>query len=106
MSSLANPDRTKRVILNTLKLGQLRENGNEVEGERLEVRWFRGGQQQPEYNDQFEIFAQTGSWSVSVRFITPEVRNDPTGLLQETENFTVTLPANITSQGVPLVGLQ
>lgn len=106
VSKFVNPDRTKRVILTTLKLGQLREPGNEVGGERLEVRWSYGGQVQSEFDDLFEIDAQTGAWSVSVRLVTPEVRHDPTGLLYEAENFTVTFPANSTRQGIPSVDLQ
>lgn len=102
----ANPDRTKRVIVNTLKLGQLRESGNEIDGERLEVRWSHGGQLRSEFNDQFEINAQGGAWSVSVQFVTAEVRNDPNQLLQDTENFTVTFPVNSTIHAIPAINLQ
>lgn len=96
VSKVPNTDSTKRVVLHTLKLGQLRERGNEVEDESFEVRWSHRGQEQPEFNNQFEIDAKIGSWSVSVQFITNEVRNDPNGLLHDTEHFTVTLPANST----------
>lgn len=89
------------MVLNTLKLGQLRSPGNEVVNEKLETRWSHGGQQIPEFNDQFEIDAEIGSWSVSVRFVTPEVRYDPDGLLQDEEVFTVTLPVNSTVQSIP-----
>lgn len=77
------------MTLNTLKLGQLRSPGNEVSGERLEIRWFYRGIEQPQFYNQFEINARVGAWSVSVQFITPEVRYDPNLLLHETENFTV-----------------
>ena len=83
-------------MLNTLKLGQLREPGNEVDNERLEVRWYHGGQYRPDFDDKFEIDAEGGTWSVFIRFFTAEVRYDPNGLLQETENFTVTFQANST----------
>lgn len=107
MSKIPNSDRTKRVVLNTLKLGQLREPGTEIQNEKLEVRWSQGGQQRPEFDDQFEIDAQVGAWSVSVRFLTPEVRHDPNGLLQDVEQFTVTFPANSTIvQGVVDIDLQ
>lgn len=106
MSKLVGSDRTKRVVLNTLRLGQLRQPGTEIDGERLEIRWSHGGQERPEFDDQFEIDAQGGSWSVSVRFVTTEVRNDPNQLLQEVENFTVTFPANATMQAIPSVNLQ
>lgn len=105
VSKIPNSDRTKRVEVNTLKLGQLRAPGTEVEDESLEIRWFHGGEEKPEYNDQFEINAEGGAWSVSVRFTTPEVRHDPNGLLQDTENFTVTFPVNSTMPIVPSVNL-
>ncbi|KAG4065778.1 hypothetical protein HA402_012456 [Bradysia odoriphaga] len=95
VSRVPNGD-TKRVDLHTLKLGQLRESGNEVADERLEVRWSHNGQEQPQLNNQFEIDAKVGTWSVNVQLISNEVRNDPNGLLQDTSHFTVTLPANST----------
>lgn len=96
VSKIPNEDRTKRVEVNTLKLGQLRAPDNEVEDESLEIRWFYGGQERPEFNDQFVINAEVGLWSVAVRLITPEVRHDPNGLLRDLENFTVTFPVNST----------
>jgi len=84
-----NPDGTKPVVLETLKLGQLRAPGNEVEDERLEVRWFLGGVEQPELQDKFEIDAAPGSWRVQVDFNTPDIRSDPRGLTSESENFNV-----------------
>ncbi|KAG4074958.1 hypothetical protein HA402_014537 [Bradysia odoriphaga] len=96
VSKTPNDNKTKRVEVNTLKLGQLRAPDNEVEDESLEVRWFHGGQERPEFNDQFIIDAEVGLWSVAVRLITPEVRHDPNGLLRDSENFTVTFPVNST----------
>lgn len=84
-----NFDLTRRVTLNTLKLGPLRLPGNEVAGERLEIRWSYRGIEQPQFNNQFEINGRVGAWSVSVQFITPEVRYDPNQLLHELESFTV-----------------
>lgn len=54
MSKTPNPDKTKRVVLNTLKLGQLREEGTQIDNERLEIRWSRGGQERREFDDMFE----------------------------------------------------
>lgn len=88
-----------------MKLAHLRAPGNEVEDESLEIRWFHGGQQRPEFNDQFVIDAEGGAWSVSVRFSTPEVRYDPNGLLHDSENFTVTFPANSTIPAGPSINL-
>lgn len=96
VSKDASPDRTKRVVVNTLKLGQLRDAENEVDDEKLVIRWYHGGEERPEFNDKFEIDAEGGSWTVSVQFLTPEVRSDPNGLLQDSERFTVTFPANAT----------
>ncbi|KAG4074996.1 hypothetical protein HA402_014575 [Bradysia odoriphaga] len=96
VSNTPNDSKTKRVEVNTLKLGQLRAPDNEVEDESLEIRWFHGGQERSEFNDQFAINAEVGFWSVAVRLITPEVRYDPNGLLQDYKNFTVTFPANST----------
>jgi hypothetical protein len=89
VSSTTNPDGTKTVVLNTLKLGQLREPGNEVVGEELQVRWFHNNVEQPALNDMFQIDAASGSWSVQVHLETPEVRDDPQNLLTESETFTV-----------------
>jgi len=86
---IGNPDGSKPVILSTIKLGQLRDPGNVVDGERLEVRWLRAGVEQEEFRDMFEVMAQPGSWSVQVTFVTPEVRNDPQNLLNDSETFTV-----------------
>jgi hypothetical protein len=89
VSSVANPDGTRNVTLATLKLGPLREAGNEVPGETLEVRWSRAGAEREDLRDSFNIQAQSGSWSVSVKFNTPEIRSDPSGLTSETISFTV-----------------
>jgi len=106
VSKIANPDKTKHVVLSTLKLAHLRDPGNEIEDETLQIRWSHGGQERPELNDQFEIDAEGGFWSVAVRFFTPEVRYDPNLLLIDIENFTVTFPANSTMPGYPSVNLQ
>jgi len=86
---IGNPDGSKPVILSTIKLGQLRDPDNTIDGERLEVRWLRAGVEQEQFRDMFEIMAQPGSWSVDVKFVTPEVRNDPQNLLNDSETFTV-----------------
>lgn len=83
----------------------MRAPGNEVEDERLEIRWFHGGVERSEFNDQFVINAEGGAWSVAVQFITSEVRYDPNELLKDTETFTVTFPANATMISYPAVNL-
>jgi hypothetical protein len=86
---VGNPDAPRGVTVNTLKLGQLRAPGNEVDGERLEIRWIRNGEEVSDFKDEFKILAESGSWSVEVTLVTPEIRNDPQGLLVESEAFTV-----------------
>jgi len=83
---------TREVTVQTLKLGRLRESGNEVPGESLDVKWFRNNQEQVALRDQFAINAEPGNWSVEVHFNTTEVRHDPRDLLTSSEDFVV--PAN------------
>lgn len=101
VSKVPNSDKTKRVEVNTLKLAHLRAPGNEVEGESLEIRWFYGGLPRAEYDDEFVINAEAGTWSVAVHFNTPEVRHDPSALLYDSETFTVTFPVNSTMSSFP-----
>jgi hypothetical protein len=89
VADTTNPDGTKTVTLNTLKLGQLRQPGNEVEGERIEVTWSQDGADRVDLKDQFSVDANSGSWTVKVQLVTPEVRSDPQGLLLESETFVV-----------------
>lgn len=86
---LPNPDGTKRVRLNTLKLGQLRAPGNEIDGEWLKTTWSRDGVEQVDMTDLFEVSAFPGLWTVRIELVTSEVHSDPQGLLVETQQFTV-----------------
>lgn len=91
---LVEPEGTpdlNRVYVQTLALGQLRKTPPTVAGEKLEVHWYLNGVEQESLQNKFEITAVTGSgsWTVSVTFITPEVRSDPTGLLSDSKSFTV-----------------
>jgi hypothetical protein len=81
-------DRT--AILETLRLGNQREAGNEVEGEQLQIRWYHAGVDQIQYHDLLTIpNIAPGAWRVVVRLVTPEVHEDPNGLLEDEEQFTV-----------------
>jgi len=82
-------DGTTTVVLNTIQLGQLRNAEHKVPGEKLKVKWSLHGIERREYRDMFQIAATPGKWTVQVQFITPEVRSDPHGLLQDTEMFTI-----------------
>jgi len=89
VSDATNPDGTKTVTLNTLKLGQLRDPSNVVEGETLEVIWTQNSNVRDDLKDLFSVDASAGSWRVQVVLNTPEVRSDPTGLLRAFETFTI-----------------
>jgi len=84
-----NPDGTRNVTLSTLQLGQLRQPGNEVVGERLEVRWMQEGVEEVVLRDRFQVQAMAGSWVVHVELLSPEVHSDPQGLLKESFEFQV-----------------
>jgi len=85
-----SPD-TKTLIVETLKLGQLRDSVIPVPGEKLEVNWYLNGEEVLTLRDQFQVSVVTGSgsWTVKVTFITLEVRSDPTGLLSDSKSVTV-----------------
>jgi len=81
-----------RIILNTVKLGQLREGGPNP-GERLDVEWYYNGGLIPEFNNLFSVQVNTdlfvGSWTVQVHYVTPLVRHDPQQLLYFFQEFQV-----------------
>lgn len=89
VSSSAGEDGSREVSVSTLKLGQLRAPGNEVEGESLEVKWYRNNEEKVDLRDQFTVTAEPGNWAVEVHFNTTEVRYDPRDLLTSTQTFTV-----------------
>jgi len=83
-----------KISLETVKLGQLR-SGGPLPGEHLEVRWFFRGSNLPQFDDQFLLNVDSenfsGNWEVRIQYITPLVRSDPNGLLQDTHSFQVPL---------------
>lgn len=85
--SAADSNGNRDLTVNTIKLGQLREN--RIEGEKLEVKWFLNKIEQESLRDQFTISATPGAWEVEVHFITSEVRNDPRNLLTSRESVVV-----------------
>ncbi len=72
-------------------LGQFRPTP--LAGEMVEITWKKDGQIVPLLMNQQEWEAtrveSEGDWSVSVRFITPEVRKDPRNLLTAEEEFSI-----------------
>jgi len=89
VSNSTSSNGTRQVTVNTLKLGQLREPGNEVDGESLEVKWILNNAEQPGLSNKFTIDAMPGQWVCEVKFVTTEVRNDPKNLLTSTKTFVV-----------------
>ncbi|CAL8080675.1 unnamed protein product [Orchesella dallaii] len=89
VSNTTSPDGTREVKVNTLKLGQFREPGNEVPGETLDIKWILNNAEQEELRDQLIINAQPGNWVCEVHFNTTEVRSDPRNLLTSSQNFVV-----------------
>jgi len=92
VSENSNANGTRDVTVQTLKLGQLRQPGNEMENEALEIKWFRDNQEQVAMRDQFEINAGPGNWMVEVHLNTTEVRHDPRNLLTSTAEFIIPNP--------------
>ncbi|KXN73693.1 hypothetical protein CONCODRAFT_3381 [Conidiobolus coronatus NRRL 28638] len=72
-----------------LKLGQLRPVNQRIEGEKLEISWFKSGQHQSDFKDQLNVRVSPGSWKVQVKLTTPEVRSDPKKLLISSKEFEV-----------------
>jgi len=84
-----DPTMTRKVTVHTLGLGQLRDPEDVVDGEHLEIRWFYENMEYSGLRDQFTIDARVGNWRVDVKLITPEVRSDPEGLLEDSQTFIV-----------------
>jgi hypothetical protein len=78
------------VTADAVKLGQLRDGGAYYPDERYEVRWSFDGTPQPELDDVFEFnTSRSGSWSVVLQYLTPQIRSDPNNLTRSTHNFSV-----------------
>lgn len=84
---VANAAGKTRVTVRTLSLGR-----NEGAGSpRIALRWFRNGVEVESLRDKPEAElpqdAQRDRWEVEARFLTPEVRADPRGLLTRRARF-------------------
>ncbi|KAI9290891.1 hypothetical protein K502DRAFT_353517 [Neoconidiobolus thromboides FSU 785] len=80
-------DKTK-ISLSTLKIGQFR-TPTPVPGEKLSITWTLNNQVQTQFKDQLEILnPSSGSWSVTVEFISPEIRTASTHT-KDVKSFTV-----------------
>ncbi len=79
-----------QVSVRTQQLGQFRapQLGG---GDRLEIKWLRGGQEVPALQGRasWNLPARdaTGDWEVQVQYVTPEVRQDPEGLLKDKQTL-------------------
>ena len=88
---------TTTFTLTTPKIGQFREGGS-TRGERLRIRWFKKNSQGT-MDSQVKLYGKTtvtmpaedaaGDWTVEVKLLTREVRNDPDNVLTTTKEFTV-----------------
>jgi hypothetical protein len=89
ISPVSNPNGKVNVTLHTLELGQLRQPGNEILGEKLNINWLLNGAEEIGLRDHFHIEASPGRWIVQVELISPEVRSDPDNLLKESYDFII-----------------
>eukprot|EP00736_Rhodelphis_marinus_P002814 Rmarinus@m.20450 len=77
--------------LSLVPLADLRDTPRE--GEKYHVEWTHNGRPVVMLQDKYDFVLPSleaaGSWSVTARFETPEVRQDPNNLLEATEIFMV-----------------
>jgi len=87
---------TATVTLNAIPLGSMRQrplrNGLQ---ELYELKWYINNQEAPALEDTYEWSVQrstaVGTWRAELRFITPQIRQDPTDLTLFSR--TITIPA-------------
>jgi hypothetical protein len=79
----------KQVTLKVIPLGQFRKLGKTVQGEKMEIKWIRNEDEQTHFENKLTILAEKGAWQVSVKLITPHVRNDPRKLTVDTKKFPI-----------------
>lgn len=80
---------TRTAKLRTLALGALRPAP--VEGESLQVRWFKNNAPMPEFDDKHEMTVPAtdarDKYRVEVTLVTPEVRKDSGNVLKDSKSF-------------------
>jgi len=81
------------VQLYAIPLAQFRSVKTQVPGETYLLRWVRNGQPVPVLDDTFEWTLDkaqvVGTWTAYLEFSTPQVRQDPNGLLSFEHSFTI-----------------
>eukprot|EP00736_Rhodelphis_marinus_P014475 Rmarinus@m.7591 len=81
------------VSVNVVPLGQFRPEDQRRQGEEVTIEWFHGGQKRLDLMNEQEwslpLTEADGMWTVTVHFTTPEVREDPKGLLTSQEHFRI-----------------
>ncbi|KAG0235517.1 hypothetical protein BGW42_005130 [Actinomortierella wolfii] len=72
-------------------LGQFRKDQSKrSKDERYEIRWYRNGAHQPEYDDKVSLKnVKEGLWEIRTEFKTSEVRKDTQDLLKASKFFPV-----------------
>ncbi len=68
--------------------------GEVIEGERLEIKWIHNRIEQLELRDQlsmtvFKNATNTREWQVSVKLISPKIRNDPRAVTLDSKKFSI-----------------
>ncbi|KAI9362932.1 IgA peptidase M64-domain-containing protein [Zopfochytrium polystomum] len=79
------PEKGLRATVDVLALAHLRPQP--IAGERYDITWKKNGQPQPALQDlqtiEVDAASAAGKWTVSVAFVTPEIRDDPFGLTRD-----------------------
>ena len=89
---VSNTGSTVTVSLEAVKLAQLRPEGAKP-GEAYTVTWTQNGNVRTDLANKFTFSlptsGNTGSWTVAIKYTTPEIRSDPNGYTTATERFTI-----------------
>lgn len=81
------------VQLQAVPLAQLRDRTVANLDEKYTVVWKKGGREQPQFQDKFSFSGSSselrGSWEVTLKYITSEVRKDTRNLLTSKSSFSI-----------------
>ncbi|ODM95888.1 hypothetical protein Ocin01_10777 [Orchesella cincta] len=90
ISNESRSDGTRGVTLKTLQFGQFRpEYQRMTGGEFMQIRWIQNNREVEELKDQTDVFLTPGDWTVTVKFVNPEVKYDPYGVLHASKRFEI-----------------
>jgi hypothetical protein len=86
---------TTMVKATLVPLAHLRPVESRVSGEAFDIRWFKNGVEQKEFAQMTEFYvvsstiSTSDSWSLRVKFTTPEIRKDKDGVTVSTKTFKI-----------------